>query len=81
MEYHYGYKNLVKRLRQAGFKVKYKLPKYSHNIEAGDSNWLNICKKIGHMMENNPYISIIITAYNRREFLLDAFNSSAFFLI
>jgi len=49
MEYHYGYKNLVKRLRQAGFKVKYKLPKYSHNIEAGDSNWLNICKKIGHM--------------------------------
>jgi len=27
-------------------------------------------------MENNPYISIIITAYNRKEFLLDAFNSA-----
>jgi len=26
MEYHYGYRNLVKRLRQAGFKVKYSLP-------------------------------------------------------
>ena len=38
MEYHYGYRNLVKRLRGAGFKVKYALPKYSHNIEAEDSN-------------------------------------------
>jgi FkbM family methyltransferase len=38
MEYHYGYRNLVKRLRQAGFKVKYSLPKYNHNIEAEDSN-------------------------------------------
>ena len=38
MEYHYGYRNLVKRLRQARFKVKYSLPKYSHNIEAEDSN-------------------------------------------
>jgi len=38
MEYHYGYRNLVKRLRQAGFKVKYGLPKYSHDIEAEDSN-------------------------------------------
>ena len=28
------------------------------------------------MMENNPYISVIITAYNRKEFLLDAFNSA-----
>jgi len=27
-------------------------------------------------MENNLYISVIITAYNRREFLLDAFNSA-----
>jgi len=27
-------------------------------------------------MENNPYISIIITAYNRKGFLLDAFNSA-----
>ena len=38
IEYHYGYKNLVKRLRQAGFKVKYSLPKYAHNTEAEDSN-------------------------------------------
>ena len=38
MEYHYGYRNLENRLRQAGFKVKYSLPKYSHNIEAEDSN-------------------------------------------
>jgi len=38
MEYHYGYRNLVKRLRQARFKVKYNLPEYSHNIEAEDSN-------------------------------------------
>jgi len=27
------------------------------------------------MMKNNPYISVIITAYNRREFLSDSFNS------
>jgi len=27
-------------------------------------------------MENNPYISVIITAYNRKEFLLEAFNSA-----
>jgi len=27
-------------------------------------------------MKNNPYISVIITAYNRKEFLLDAFNSA-----
>ena len=38
MEYHYGYKNLVNRLRQAGFKVRYSLPKYSYNVEAEDSN-------------------------------------------
>ena len=38
MEYHYGYRNLVKGLRQAGFKVKYNLPKYLHNIEAENSN-------------------------------------------
>ena len=38
MEYHYGYRNLVKRLKRAGFKVKYALPKYSYNIEAEDKN-------------------------------------------
>jgi len=38
MEYHYGYRNLVKRLRQAGFIVKYSLPDYLYNIEAEDRN-------------------------------------------
>jgi len=38
MEYHYGYKNLVNRLRQAGFEVKYSLPKYNYNIGAENSN-------------------------------------------
>ena len=38
MEYHYGYRNLVKKLRQAGFIVKYSLPAYFYNIEAEDSN-------------------------------------------
>jgi len=33
-------------------------------------------QKIRDMMKNNPYISVIITAYNRKEFLLDAFNSA-----
>jgi len=28
------------------------------------------------MMKNNPYISVIITAYNRKGFLLEAFNSA-----
>jgi len=49
IEYHYGYRNLVKRLRQAGFKVKYSLPKYYHNIETEDSNMylgLIFCSKI-----------------------------------
>jgi len=40
VEYHYGYINLVKRLRQAGFKVKYSLPDYLYNIEAEDRNML-----------------------------------------
>ena len=30
IEYHYGYRNLVNRLRQAGFRVKYSLPTYMH---------------------------------------------------
>jgi len=38
IEYHYGYRNLVKKLRQAGFIVKYSLPAYFYNIEAEDSN-------------------------------------------
>jgi len=38
MEYHYGYKNLVKRLRRSGFIVKYSKPKYSRNTEAENSN-------------------------------------------
>jgi len=31
IEYHYGYRNLVKRLRQAEFNVKYGLPKYAED--------------------------------------------------
>jgi len=49
MEYHYGYRNLVKRLRQAGFIVRYSLPYYSYNIEAEDRNMyfgLIFCRKI-----------------------------------
>jgi len=38
MEYHYGYRNLVKGLEQAGFKVKYSLPKYFYSREAEDNN-------------------------------------------
>jgi len=38
IEYHYGYRNLVNRLRQAGFEVKYSLPKYNYNIGAENSN-------------------------------------------
>jgi len=38
MEYHYGYINLAKKLRHAGFKVKYSLPKYSNDIEAENKN-------------------------------------------
>jgi len=38
MEYHYGYRNLVKRLRQAGFSIEYSLPKFVNNTEAEDSN-------------------------------------------
>jgi len=38
MEYHYGYRNLVKRLRRAEFNVKYSLPKYIYNTEAENSN-------------------------------------------
>ena len=38
IEYHYGYINLVKKLRNAGFKVKYSLPKYSNNTQAENSN-------------------------------------------
>ena len=38
IEYHYGYRNLARRLKRTEFKVKYSLPKYSHNIEAEDSN-------------------------------------------
>lgn len=29
LEYHYGYRELVRRLKEAGFKVKYSIPKYT----------------------------------------------------
>jgi len=38
IEYHYGYRNLVKKLGQAGFKVKYSWPKYLYSREAEDNN-------------------------------------------
>jgi len=38
IEYHYGYRNLVKKLRQASFTVKYSLPKLVNDAEAEDSN-------------------------------------------
>jgi len=34
MKYYYSYKNLARGLRQAGFKVKYALPKLVNNAEA-----------------------------------------------
>jgi len=46
MEYHYGYRNLVKRLRQAGFKVKYSLPTYMYLGL--------IYAKAGHVIKNRP---------------------------
>ena len=38
IEYHYGYKNLVRVLEEAGFKIKYSWPKISNNTQAEDSN-------------------------------------------
>jgi len=48
IEYHYGYRNLVKRLQQAGFKVKYSLPKYGRNTEAEDMY-------VGLILAKGPY--------------------------
>ncbi|MBC7081650.1 MAG: FkbM family methyltransferase [Thermoplasmatales archaeon] len=31
IDYHYGYKNLVEKLKKEGFKVEYTLPKFSYN--------------------------------------------------
>jgi len=36
VEYHYGYRNLVNRLRRAGFKVRYTKPYYSYNPSASN---------------------------------------------
>jgi len=36
VEYHYGYRNLVNRLRRAGFKVRYTKPYYSYNPNASN---------------------------------------------
>ena len=48
IEYHYGYRNLVKRLEQAGFKVKHSLPKYGRNTEAEDMY-------VGLILAKGPY--------------------------
>jgi recombination DNA repair RAD52 pathway protein len=38
LEYHYGYKNLEKRLKEAGFKVEHTKPKYFYNTDAENKN-------------------------------------------
>jgi FkbM family methyltransferase len=38
IEYHYGYKNLVKKLKDAGFDVKYTEPRKSYNPDAENPN-------------------------------------------
>ena len=48
LEYHYGYKNLEKRLKEAGFKVNHTRPKYSYNTDAENKNMY-----IGLMLCNN----------------------------
>ena len=36
IEYHYGYRNLVRKLREAGFLVEYTRPRYNYNAYATD---------------------------------------------
>jgi len=36
VEYHYGYRNLVEKLRRAGFKVRWTKPRYSFIAGAGN---------------------------------------------
>ncbi|MEM3859552.1 MAG: FkbM family methyltransferase [Candidatus Micrarchaeaceae archaeon] len=38
IEYHYGYKNLVRKLKEAGFHVKITVPKFSFNPDAENHN-------------------------------------------
>lgn len=38
MEYHYGYENLVKKLKSCGLDVKYTEPKKSYTTEAENPN-------------------------------------------
>ena len=38
IEYHYGYKNLLIKLKEAGFKVKVTIPQFLFNSEAENHN-------------------------------------------
>ncbi len=38
IEYHYGYKNLEKKLKDAGFKVRHTAPRYFYNTDAENKN-------------------------------------------
>lgn len=38
IEYHYGYKNLLIKLKEAGFKVKVTIPRFLFNLEAENHN-------------------------------------------
>ena len=40
IEYHYGYKNLIKKLKEAGFKVKVTIPRFNFNSEAENHNMI-----------------------------------------
>ncbi|MEM4098071.1 MAG: FkbM family methyltransferase [Candidatus Micrarchaeaceae archaeon] len=40
IEYHYGYKNLVRKLKEAGFHVKITVPKFSFNPDAENHNMI-----------------------------------------
>jgi len=38
IEYHYGYSDLVEKLKKAGFYLEYTEPKYSYNKETENPN-------------------------------------------
>jgi FkbM family methyltransferase len=48
MEYHYGYEDLVKKLKECGFDVKYTEPRKTYNPEAENSNMY-----VGHIYAKN----------------------------
>ncbi|MEM3744721.1 MAG: FkbM family methyltransferase [Candidatus Micrarchaeaceae archaeon] len=40
IKYHYGYKNMVAKLKEAGFHVKITVPKFSFNPDAENHNMI-----------------------------------------